>query len=340
MTCPQLCTLSSMPGISCFYRHIAGFSGSTTPGLTHTTCVIVPTLNAAKDWPLFAPALLACVQPEQVLIVDSESTDGTPDLARAAGFHVHTIERSGFNHGGTRQMAAGLVPDAEILIYMTQDAVLSGPDVLRSLLAVFADPQVAAACGRQLPRHGATAIEAHARIFNYPAISETRTLESRARLGVKAAFLSNSLAAYRRSALMQVGHFPANVIFGEDMVTAARLLLEGYKVAYVAEAGIYHSHAYTMTQEFKRHFDIGVLHSRERWLLDEFGGAGGEGKRFVLSELNYLRKHDPWQIPSALMRTAIKLLGYRLGRKEAHLSPSVKRHLSLYSKYWTQPPQA
>lgn len=300
------------------------------------TCVIVPTLNAAKDWPLFAPALLACAQPEQVLIVDSESTDGTPDLARAAGFRLHTIQRSDFNHGGTRRMAAGLVPDAEILIYMTQDAVCSGPDVLRSLLAVFADPLVAAACGRQLPRHGATAIEAHARIFNYPSLSEIRTLESRARLGIKAAFLSNSLAAYRRPALMQVGHFPDNVIFGEDMVTSARLLLAGYRVAYVAEAVIYHSHAYTMTQEFRRYFDIGVLHSRERWLLDEFGGAGGEGKRFVLSELSYLRKHDPRQIPSAFMRTVIKLIAYRLGREEAYLAPFVKRHLSLNSKYWAQ----
>jgi rhamnosyltransferase len=233
-------------------------------------------------------------------------------------------------------MAAGLVPDAEILIYMTQDAVCSGPDVLRSLLAVFADPLVAAACGRQLPRHGATAIEAHARIFNYPSLSEIRTLESRARLGIKAAFLSNSLAAYRRPALMQVGHFPDNVIFGEDMVTSARLLLAGYRVAYVAEAVIYHSHAYTMTQEFRRYFDIGVLHSRERWLLDEFGGAGGEGKRFVLSELSYLRKHDPRQIPSAFMRTVIKLIAYRLGREEAYLAPFVKRHLSLNSKYWAQ----
>ena len=37
-------------------------------------------------------------------------------------------------------------------------------------------------------------IEAHARIFNYSAISNVRSLASRKRLGIKAVFLSNSLA--------------------------------------------------------------------------------------------------------------------------------------------------
>jgi rhamnosyltransferase len=162
-------------------------------------------------------------------------------------------------------------------------------------------------------------------------------LESRAQLGIKAIFLSNSLAAYRRSALMGIGGFPANVIFGEDTITAARLLLAGYKVAYVAESCVHHSHPYTPTQEFKRYFDVGVLHSRERWLLEEFGHASGEGKRFVLSELRYLRQQDAWQIPSALARTGIKLLGYRLGRIEARLAPGIKRRLSMHPSFWAEP---
>lgn len=217
---------------------------------------------------------------------------------------------------------------------MTQDAVLSGPNALADLVAAFADPQVGASCGRQLPRPGAGDVEAHARSFNYPATSEVRSLEGRMQLGIKGAFLSNSLAAYRRSALMHVGGFPANVIFGEDTVTAGRLLLAGYKVAYVAEACAYHSHPYTPTQEFKRYFDIGVLHSRECWLLEEFGQPSGEGKRFVLSELRYLLKRNVWQIPSALIRTGVKFLGHRLGRVEARLSVRIKCKLSMHPRFW------
>jgi len=296
--------------------------------------VIVPTLNASADWPSFAPALLACAQPEQVLIVDSESTDGTLELAQAAGFQVFSVKRAEFNHGGTRQMAAKMKSNAEILIYLTQDAVLTEPSALTNLVAAFSDPQVGAAYGRQLPRPRAEAIEAHARSFNYPATSEVRSLANREQRGIKTAFLSNSLAAYRRSALMHVRGFPENVIFGEDMVTAARLLLAGYKVAYVSEACAYHSHPYTKLQEFKRYFDIGVLHSRECWLLDEFGQAHGEGRRFVLSELSYLWCHDIPRIPSSLVRTLIKLLGYRLGRLEASLPLNLKRRFSMHRAFW------
>lgn len=298
--------------------------------------VIVPTLNAASDWSRFAPALLACVPPDRVLIVDSESTDGTPELARAAGFGFAAIARREFNHGGTRQWASKFSGDAEFLVFLTQDAVLAAPDAVIQLLAAFQDPTVAAAYGRQLPRPQAGAIEAHARHFNYPTSSDVRDLPSRERLGIKSIFISNSFAAYRRSALMAVGGFPANVIIGEDTATAGRLLLSGHKVAYVAEALVYHSHSHSWIQEFRRYFDIGALHSRESWLLDQFGRANGEGKRFVLSELNYLFKHDALKIPSAMSRTVWKLVGYRLGKMEARLSPTIKRRLSGQSNFWLE----
>jgi rhamnosyltransferase len=298
------------------------------------TVVVVPTLNAASDWNQCSSALLACAAPDEVIIVDSSSSDGTADLARAAGFQVHSISRSEFSHGGTRQLAAELLPKAELLVFLTQDAILADTDALKALLAPFCDPQVAAVFGRQLPRSEAGPIEAHARLFNYPAQSSMRTLESREALGFKAIFLSNSFGAYRRKALMAVGGFPINVIFGEDTITAAKFLLAGWKIAYVAEAKAYHSHSYKWRQEFKRYFDIGVLHSREGWLLQEFGQTSGEGRRFVVSELSYLWHRSWWLIPSALVRTALKFAGYRLGRLEMKLSIQWKRRLSMHSGYW------
>jgi rhamnosyltransferase len=296
--------------------------------------VIVPTLNAANNWPLFAPALLSCVQPQQVLILDSESTDQTVDLARVAGFQVRSVERAKFNHGGTRQAAAEMLSDTEILVYMTQDAVLAGQESVSNLVSAFNNPHVGAVFGRQLPRPGAGSIETHARSFNYPSMSDVRSLESRQRLGIKTIFLSNSFAAYRRSALMSIGGFPTNVIFGEDTVTAARLLKGGWKIHYVAEAEVYHSHAHTIRQEFQRYFDIGVLHSREAWLREEFGSTGGEGKRFVLSELGYLWREDPLLIPSAMAGTLAKWMGYQLGQREKKLSLGIKRRLGMNKRYW------
>jgi rhamnosyltransferase len=296
--------------------------------------VVVPTLNAAKDWSRLTAPLLGCIPADRVLILDSSSTDETANLAAAAGFQVRTIARSEFNHGGTRQLAAELLPEAEILVFLTQDIELTQSDNIHRLLEAFIDPTVGAAFGRQLPRRGATPSEAHARLYNYSSQSGVRTLASREQLGFKAIFISNSFAAYRRAALMAVGGFPRDVIFGEDTITAARLLLSGWKIAYVAEAKVYHSHSYTWKQEFKRYFDIGVLHQRESWMLHEFGGAGGEGGRFVRSELRYLWPRFWWLIPSALIRTAAKLMGYRLGRIESRLSVGSKRSLSMNRQFW------
>jgi rhamnosyltransferase len=155
-------------------------------------------------------------------------------------------------------------------------------------------------------------------------------------LGFKSIFISNSFAAYRRSALLAVGGFPNDVIFGEDTVVAAKLLLADWSIAYVAEAKAYHSHPYSIGQEFQRYFDIGVLHTREAWLGDKFGSANGEGLRFVRSELDYLRRTRMRLIPSALLRTASKWIGYRLGRKESKLSIRWKRKLSMHSQFWTE----
>jgi rhamnosyltransferase len=296
--------------------------------------VVVPTLNAADDWPHLEASLLRSIPTDRVLILDSSSIDGTPDLAMAAGFRVHTILRSDFSHGGTRQLAAELLQDAELIAFLTQDAVLAEPDAISKLLRPFEDPQIAAAFGRQLPRPRATPIETHARFFNYPEQSSVRSLDSREQLGFKTIFISNSFAAYRREALMSVGGFPRDVIFGEDTITAARLLLSGWKIAYVAEAQVHHSHDHTWSQDFRRYFDIGVLHAREPWLEEEFGGTGGEGGRFVRSELRYLWRNGRWYIPSALIRTILKLVGYKLGKHEQKLSLGWKRKLSMHSGFW------
>jgi rhamnosyltransferase len=302
---------------------------------TAQVAVVVPTCNAARDWPRFNAGLRAQgLPPNQILIIDSESNDGTRELAAAEGYTVVKIPRREFNHGGTRQRALSHVPWATIAVYLTQDAVLATSDAIDRLLEVFTDPQIGAVFGRQLPRPGAGPIETHARLFNYPEASGVRDFESRKTLGIKATFLSNSFAAYRVDALCAVGGFPTNTIIAEDALVAGRLLLAGWKTAYVAEAQVYHSHGFTVSEEFRRYFDTGVYHHREAWLREKFGGAGGEGKRFVMSELRYLTPRHMHLVPLALLRTVSKAVGYHLGRREAKLGRMWAKRLSYHKGYW------
>lgn len=297
--------------------------------------VIIPTCNASRHWDeLTANLAKQGLCQDQILIVDSASTDRTAQLARAAGYQVLEIERRDFNHGGTRKVACGIMPFAEVLVFLTQDSIPAGEYAIATLCGTFQDPTVGAAYGRQMPRLDATGIESHARLFNYPGQSEVRSLEHRRTRGLKAAFISNSFAAYRRSALEGVGGFPENVIVSEDSVVAARMLADGWRLAYNADATVFHSHRFTFTEEFARYFDLGVHHAREAWFLDQFGGAGGEGRRFVSSELRYLLKGSRSELTAALLRTALKWTAYQLGRKEKHIPLTLKRKLTSTPNFW------
>lgn len=297
--------------------------------------IIIPTWNAEKHWHDLALALSRQgLLPEQILIVDSSSTDGTVRLAKAAGYRVVQIPQSEFNHGSTRKAAFSYLPSAEILVLLTQDAILAKPDSIATLCSAFDDPLVGAAYGRQLPRPHAKAMERHARFFNYPAQSDRRTFEHRKSLGLKAAFLSNSFAAYRRSAMDAIGGFPTNVIVSEDLIAGAQMLMAGWTLAYVAEATVIHSHAFSLKLEFARYFDIGVNHAREPWLLEIFGDVGNEGRRFVISELKYLVKNDLLSLPNAIFHAGFKWIAYKVGTQEQRISVPMKRKLSAHPNFW------
>ena len=297
--------------------------------------LIIPTLNAGKLWESWLKAFEQQTQkPDYLLVIDSSSSDDTTNLARAQGFDVQVIPKAEFNHGGTRQFGVSLLSSVDIIVFLTQDALLASPDAIERLLAAFADEQVGAAYGRQLPHRNAGPIATHARLFNYPAESQLRSLGDRARFGVKTVFISNSFAAYRCSALMQAEGFPIDTIMNEDTYVAGKMLVSGWKIAYCADAQVFHSHDYSFLDEFKRYFDIGVFHAHTPWLQQTFGGASGEGLRFVISELRYLMKHAPWLLPSAVFRTGLKWLAFKLGALHQELPQVISRSLSLHKTYW------
>ena len=298
------------------------------------TVICIPTLNIGTGFNFLTHGLQQQEFSTEILIIDSSSTDGIADRLKEIGARFHIISPSSFNHGATRQLALTLCPDADIIIYMTQDSILASPDSIKNILTPFEDEKVGAVCGRQLPHADASPLAAHARLFNYSAESSIKSRDDIPRLGIKAAFISNSFAAYRRTALMDVGGFPSDVIFGEDTFVAAKMLQAGWKVAYSSEAACYHSHNYSMIEEFRRYFDIGVFHSREKWFIASLGKPEGEGKKFVLSELKYLAQHAPWLIPSAVVRTGLKLLGYKLGQREQGMPVWLKLKLSMNKGYW------
>ncbi|OQO98564.1 rhamnosyltransferase, partial [Geobacillus sp. 44C] len=299
--------------------------------------LIIPTLNAGPQFKeLLKSIAQQSYQPDYKVVVDSGSKDNTVELAKEYNFEIISIKASEFNHGGTRQKVVDLFSNCEIAIFLTQDAILSRENSLEKLMECFSDKRVGAAYGRQLPHINAKPLGAHARLFNYPEKSRIKCLNDRKELGIKTAFISNSFAAYRISALTAVGGFPENTILSEDTYVAAKMLLEGWKIYYSADATVFHSHDYSIKEEFKRYFDIGVFYSREKWIIERFGKAEGEGLKFVISELQYLLKNRKLHlIPSSIFRSILKLVGFKLGSMENFLPLSIKKKISMHRTFWT-----
>ncbi len=300
--------------------------------------LLIPTLNGAEDLAkLFESLGRQTFKFHKILLIDSSSSDHGPDLARKNGATVVTIKKSEFDHGRTRQLGIDILGNSDFVVLMTQDAFLESPESIENLLKPFDDCQVGMVYGRQLPRPGAGLIEAHARLFNYKEDSYVVSKESSHCLGLKAIFCSNSFSAYRIEALRDVGGFPSRVILGEDTIVAGRMLRTGWKKAYAGQATAFHSHSYTIAQEFRRCFDIGVLHAQEAWLCKEFGGTSGEGFSFVVSELKYLLRRNPFLIPSAMLRTFAKFTAYKLGTNEKNLPLKWKVKFSMHKNHWNKP---
>ncbi|MDG9924022.1 MULTISPECIES: glycosyltransferase family 2 protein [unclassified Pseudomonas] len=298
--------------------------------------LIIPTRNAGGFLDRQLPALARqTLQPDELLVVDSASQDDTAERYREFGARVEVIEPSSFNHGKTRRWASQQVA-ADVLIYMTQDAIPADPQALAKLRdELLSEDDIGVAYGRQLPHPNAGLLGAQARRFNYPEHSRTKRLHDAAELGIKTCYSSDSFAAYKRQALSAAGGFPEDVIGSEDAYVAGKLLLAGYAVRYAASACVEHSHDYDPLDELRRYFDIGTFYGREKWIADSFGSAGGEGKRYVLAEIAALRRAKAlYRVPEVMMRSLLKLLGYQLGYHERRLPVALKRKISMFSAYW------
>lgn len=303
-------------------------------------CVVIPTCNGGKIWEEVALQLSQLKNKSvSIVTIDSESTDTTRKTSEKYGFEVLDVKRSEFNHGGTRNIAARYCIEtlgAKLLMFLTQDAILQSPeDIAEIITKKFSEsPELAAIYGKQLPHDDANYIAQHARYYNYKNTSYKATPANHKSMGLKAVFLSNSFSVYNSQIFTTLGGFPENTILCEDMYFAARSIQNGYAIGYCPEIAVKHSHNYTPSAEFKRYFDIGVFHSCEPWISKMFGGAGGEGMKFLMSEFKFLLKRNPLHIIPASINNVMKIVGYKLGKNYQKIPPERRKAFSMHKAYW------
>ena len=279
--------------------------------------LIIPTYNAGKE---FNDVLkLVNTQDDLLtkkLIIDSDSKDETVEIAMKNGFNVKKICSKEFGHGKTRTLAAKLLKECHYIIYMTQDVFLQ-PNALKELINfIEKNGSLGVVYGKQeVDIKKSNIFEQKARDFNYPNMSSIKNYEDRNKLGIKTVFSSDAFAIYNRSILEKVGFFP-DVRFSEDMIVAAKMIKAGHSVGYCAEAKVYHSHNYSLKEEYERMKNIGQFHRENSWIQDEFGSNESEGMKAVVNEFTYLIKRGKFYlIPQSFARFLFKYIGYKKGLK-------------------------
>ncbi|MCC6102892.1 MAG: glycosyltransferase family 2 protein [Olegusella sp.] len=286
--------------------------------MSNTFSLIIPTLNAEREiGDLLHIVTAQSKVPDEIFVVDSSSDDETVVIAsRFPGVQIRVIERSSFNHGTTRDFGAQMT-HGDFICYLTQDAIPANDHYFEHLLQPFDDDLVALVSGRQLPKSNARRFEQLVRDFNYPQTESIRSMQDLSRYGIKTFFASDVCSAYRRSAYLQCGGFPA-CNTNEDMLMAAWLISAGYKVAYEPSASVFHSHNLSPKQQFNRNRAIGQFleeHADDLLHASEIG----EGGRLVKSVARTLLSEGQISEFFAFgVDCAARLLGNRAGRKIAH----------------------
>lgn len=279
--------------------------------------VIIPTLNAGEAIvPLLRTLKAQTHPPDEVLVVDSQSEDGTVDRARQVeGVRVISVAREAFDHGGTRDEALRQT-DGEFAVFLTQDALPMDESCLAHLLEPFEDARVAVVGGRQIARPDARPFEKRVRAYNYPNVDRKWDQSDVGRMGVRAFLISNVCAAYRRTAYEAVGGFDHPILTNEDMLITQKLLEAGYAAAYSARATVYHSHRLTWRQEYRRNALIGRTLKRYQ---DRFCHAGEMKEGIALFrhvESGLLRDGQLVEAVAFAANCAARLLGNRMGRMQ------------------------
>lgn len=295
--------------------------------------IAVLTLNAASYLLKCLEPLLASPLQPHILVVDSSSNDNTIKVAKEMGVETIVIPRNEFNHGLTREMARKHL-NSDIVVMITPDAIAIDNRALEKLVKPIITGQAAITYGRQIPHFGADFFESFAREFNYPEVSQIRSLSDAHQYGVYTFFCSDSFAAYSNKALDSIGGFP-EVLLGEDTVATALLLRQGYQIAYVAEAVVRHSHGYSLKQEFRRYFDTGLARADYGHLFVCGESDNKRGSQFVKEMFKRLIKEQPHLLPYACLQTAMKWFGYRLGKVSTEAPVWFKKPLSAHPGYWT-----
>ena len=283
--------------------------------------VIIPVLNAEKYIKSLLDMLFnQTVRPDEIVVVDSESEDNTIAICKQyPNVRIISILRKDFDHGKTRDMALRTC-NSEFILFITQDAYPQNRYYIENLIKPFShDEKIAISSGRQIPRNDATHMEKCIRNFNYPENSSIRSKDDVERLGIKTFFFSDVCSAYRKDIYEKVGGFDFPLKTNEDMFYAAKVIKEGYKIAYTADAKVVHSHNMSLKEQYSRNYIQGYEIERHKDILCNVSQSVEGIKMVKQVSLQLIKDRHLLSLMHFGLDCFARILGSKNGTKKARL---------------------
>ncbi|WP_322508478.1 glycosyltransferase [Anaerolinea sp.] len=211
--------------------------------------IVIPVYNGRKTIQTCLEAILQQEYPREqyeVIVVDNNSSDGTPDLVQKYPVKLVYEKEIQGPHAATNtgvKEAKG-----EILVFTDSDCVPE-PDWLRKLIAPLADSSVVGTGGRIEAYRPSTPVERF--------LDQMKPFKNayQASPNFPAALITGN-CAIRREDFMAAGMFNPNMYTGAEVDLSYRVQLQtGKRVVYVPEAVVYHIFSPTV-KRLGRHFYI------------------------------------------------------------------------------------
>lgn len=308
--------------------------------------VIIPTKNPG---PIFGRVLRAVCNQQtdfafDILIIDSGSTDGTPDFVRNLQdprIRLHEILPEEFGHGKTRNVAVALTR-GEYAVLLTHDAMPASDTWLAAMVGIAeTDPEIAGVFGRHLAYPDANPytkrdLDRHFQNFMHCPVV---WLDDRARYEQdqgyrqRLHFFSDNNALIRRSVWTNLPY--PDVDFAEDQIWAQKAIEAGWKKGYSHEGAVFHSHDFPIFETLQRSFDESYA------LYRLFGYVLTPGPAHMIltavratrNDVVYARSVGIWRDkPVAVLQMPMKnlarALGHYLGSRAERLPRKVRHWLS------------